>query len=370
MIDTVVLETQSLSEKTANKIENLSISRFAVDFELNSMLYKITTKELKGSYDSRVRIVVKRDRIESKWDMRTNKTFGELVASEPYLRIELSLHKFILGHNIKGGSDDLVSQVKYVANKLNELLDVDLGNPDNFVVRRLDYARAYKLTKKQIKGYFQGLNNAEYPRRRVLKYDDTGIYFPGFYTTLKMYDKGSEFKKHDKKFLKNILDEKELHRLEKMAENVLRIEVEIKSKKLKDMYNKKLPLVKEIDMTKIKEQFEVELMRVLKVSDKSRKLYNNIDEVQRVLENNYSDAHILFGTWFRLSTQGESIVRNSMAKSTYYRHLKKLKEVGVTWNHTNLKVVENNIVELEFNPLANKHEIITNEVENKIKKAI
>lgn len=366
MIDTVVLESPYISEKQAKAIEYLSTLRAGIDIQEGELLYKIITGNLKGTYDSSIRINLKRDKIESFYDTRHRKTYQKLVDTKPYIVIELSLHKFILGHNIYGGSDNLEIQVKHLIEFLNKQFEITLPDYKEFIVKRLDYARAFKLDKASIEVFFKGLNNANYPRRRSLKYDDSGIYFPGFTTTLKFYDKGIEFKKHDRKKLRKILSPKEVMLLEKKAENVLRIEIEMKAKKLKDIYNGKLPKVKEFNIYYAYEQWEVEVMRVLKTSQESRKLYNTIDEVQRILYTTYSDANTLLGTWYRLSTQGYDTVKKSMPKTTFYRHVSKLKQVGIVWNHTNIQVLPNNLKCYNFNPLYSDEEMLEDEIELKL----
>lgn len=357
MIDTIVIQSPFLSDEVAKKIHYLSNLKASIDIKSEEFIYKIVTSELKGSWDSSIRVNLKRDMIISEYDLNTRKTYGKLVDTEPYLKIECSLHKLILGHNIYGGSDDLLNQVQYLINLLSNSFDILLPSASEFVITRIDYAKSFKLDDDTIKVFFKGLNNASYPRRRVLKYDTTGIYFPGFYSTLKFYDKGVEFSKHDKKKLKKILTPGKVKCLEKASKNVLRIEIEVKSKKLKSLYNK-MPKINEINIDDIRAQWEVEVMRVMKVSKDSRKLYNTIDDVQKVLFISYSDASQLLGTWYRLSTQGYDEVKNSMSKSTFYRHISKLKKVGVVWNHTNIQVIENDLQFYDFNPLKSNLELI------------
>lgn len=368
MIDTIVLQSPYLNHLIASKIHDLSVIKSSIDVSNGDLQYKIVTSQLPGTYDSSIRVRLMHERLVSEYDANTKKTLTYYIASEPYIIIECSLHKLVLGHNAFGGSDNLIIQVDYLINLLNKAYDIILPDTSNFIVKRIDYAKAFKLDSNSINVFFKGLNSATYPRRRVLKYDDTGIYFPGFYTTLKFYDKGVEFKKHDKKRLQKHLKPNEVLEIEEKANNVLRIEVEIKSKKLKSIYEK-FPTVNEININDLIEQWEVEVMRVLKVSDKNRKLYNQMNDVQRVLFSTYSDAHVLLGTWYRLCTQDYNEVKNSMSKSTFYRHVKKLKDVGVIWNHTDVQVEKTNIIHYDFNPLNTDIELIEDDIIKKLKYA-
>ena len=46
------------------------------------------------------------------------------------------------------------------------------------------------------------LGNSYFSRRKLKKFNDTGLYWSGSTTTLKLYHKGAEFKTHDRNRLK------------------------------------------------------------------------------------------------------------------------------------------------------------------------
>lgn len=356
MIDTVVLETPFIDELTALKIEDISVTRFGIDYLENKILYKFTTKELKGTYDSSIRININRTRWISRYDLSSRQNIAVKEDCQPFLRIELSLHKFFLGHNIYGGSNDLNYQVKKFIYFLESEFQVELPSYSLYTVRRLDFAKVYNLGEN-ISDFFEGFSNVYYPRRRVRKYDNTGLYFPGSYTTLKLYNKYVEFKKHDKKRLRHFLSPNEIKELENKARGILRVEVEFKSRKLKDMYNE-LPKVKDINIKDFENHFNVELMRIFKVGKDKMKLYNNSTDVERVLKSKYgTGSNVLIATWYRLTIFGYDKVKNDTAKSTFYRHIKKLRDAGVSWNHTDIIKTDNNVVEFIFNPLNTNLEI-------------
>lgn len=356
MIDTIVLESPSLSEAVASNIEKLSIVRFGIDCEQNETLYTFTNKELKGSFDASIRIQVKREKYISIRYPEFKKNITEKVVCKPYLIVECSLHKFFLGHNIYGGSNNIKYQVDKLITFLEKELNINLPYYNTWKVRRIDYAKVYDLGEN-IESFFRGFSNVYYPRRRVQKYDTSGIYFPGTYTTLKLYDKGKEFLKHDRKRLLHHMCIKKVNMLKNIAEGKLRIELEVKSRKLKDMYGD-LPYVNDIDIIDIENQFNVELKRVFKLGADKMKLYNNSEDVEKILNKNYgSSSGTLLGTWYKLSIFGYDYVKDTMPKSTFYRHVNKLRDVGISWNHTDITKKENNIIEFVFNPFNTDLEI-------------
>lgn len=345
MIDTIVLNSPFIDELSAQKIESLALQRLGIDFEINKVLYTFTTKELKGTYDSSIRINIKRERFVNIKDKFTIKE-----SCNPYLQIECSLHKFFLGHNIYGGSDDIKTQVLLLITFIENQFEVSLPYYLDFTISRIDYARVYNLGD-YIDNFFKGFSNVYYPRRACFKYGNTGLYFAGTYSTLKLYNKHEEFKKNDSKKLKKILSPTQLDELKDKSKGILRIEIEVKSRKLKQLYNNNLPTVNDIQINDIINQFNLELKRIFKIGEKKMKIYNNSSDVEKVLYSYYgTQGNIYLGTWYRLSVNGYKSVKNSMSESTFYRHIAKLKDAGVSWNHTDISITDNKVVQFVFNP--------------------
>lgn len=356
LIDTIVLNSPFLDKNCAIKIEEISVQRSGIDFELGELMYRFTTKELKGTYDSSIRVNIKRERFVNVKDMRTLKKVTIKEDCDPYLQVECSLHKFFLGHNIYGGSDDVKKQVLFLVLFLEEQFNISLPFYEDWIISRIDYARVYNLGEN-INNFFEGFSQVYYPRRQVQKYGNTGLYFPGTYTTLKLYNKHEEFKKHDSKKLKKILSPTKLKELRDTSKGILRIELEVKSRKLRDIYNE-LPLVKDIKIEDIKNQFNVEILRIFKVSEKNMRIYNNSSDVENILREKYGNqGNIYLGTWYRLSVNGYENVKKTMSESSFYRHISKLKDAGVSWNHTDIVKCENKVIEFVFNPLNTDLEI-------------
>ena len=371
MIDTVTLITPWITEKTAEIIESISEIKIGIDNETKEQLYYFTTKRLKGSFDYRIRLSVKREKWVSIRTPGQDKATAQLVKCKPYVEIECSLHKFHLGHNIYGGSDDLIFQVKnliqYIEYELKCKILKDQKDFWDIQIKRIDYAKVYKVPSTEY--FFKGFSNVYYPRRQPKKqqYGDTGLYFASRYTTLKLYDKHAEYKKNDYKRIKYYHGEQEADRLLDFSKNILRVELEIKAQKLKHLYDH-LPTIKEINIDDLDKQFQTELNRIFKMNIDSEgsedmknyiKYYNNSKDVQNRLISLYGTrlANTLLGTWYRLSVDGYESVKAHMNERTFYRHINQLKVANCTWNHTDIIQNDSNVIQWCFNPIGSEYEI-------------
>lgn len=373
MIDTITIESLSISEDVAQKIEKQSILRQGIDMKNQEIFYQITTSQLLGSFDSSLRIVVKRQRLKSTYDWRSRKNVVNNVNCKPYLLVECSPHKLILGHNVYGGSNDFQGYCRFLIKFIEESFNVLLPDFRIWHVRRIDYAEVFDLGSiESVLEYFRGLNSAVYSRRSANKYGLTGTYYPGGSTTVKFYCKGEEFRKHDKVRLKKFLDDDKLYKIEEIAKRLLRVEVEIKSRKLKnDFKSKYLPCVKDIKLEYLQSLYENEIKKIIKEGDSSMKTVRNAQGVQNRLYSLFSSqkASVMLGTWYMFTTLGEDYAKTQMSESTFYRHKKDLKDSGISWLGTNVTLKDSNLIPLDFTPLL-KDVRIFNHTDEKIIKAL
>ncbi|MCX7746601.1 MAG: phage/plasmid replication protein, II/X family [Clostridia bacterium] len=331
-IDTIKLMAY-IDEETANKIMNFCTLRQAIDLSTGDCLYEITTGSLAGSYDSRISIKVAKD-------------------FEYYVVVECSLHKIILGHNVYGGTDDMLAGVNYLHNFLQNLIGIQF--PFCFrkwKLMRIDLAEVFELDCfEAVQEWFKGLNACDYPRRKVRRYGLESICAYGSTTGLKFYHKGVEFWAHDRKRLKNL--NYDLFELQEKANRILRTEVEIKARKLKSMYGE-YPMIGKVKYADLLNVYDVEVKRFLKEGCNDMKMVRNVNDVNFRLNEMYSDqlAGQLLGTWYRLTTLGEDGTKKVIKKATYYRHVKLLKDAGISWHGTDVVKLENSIVPADFVPV-------------------
>lgn len=342
-LDTISLKSPYVSLEVAEAVQNECIKRQGIDIKTGELLYEITTGSLKGSYDNKISVKVENSEYVD----------GKIVFSEPYITIEASVHKAMMGHNIYGGPQDIKKSCEYLIKLVERIIQVELPDYNLWQLVRIDVAEVYELPSfEAVQEWFKGLNTADYPRRSVTRYGLSGIYAQGSTTTLKFYHKGVEFTKHDKSRLKSIFHDDKLMSLQAYANKIIRCECEIKARKLKYDFGH-MPLVSEVSNEYINNVHDVEVKRFLKEGVKMMLLVSNAHEVKARLYEMYSPAlaGTLLGTWYQLTTLGEDSVKKSLPKRTYYRHIKQLKDLAISWHCTDVILKKHSLIPLGFAPV-------------------
>lgn len=228
--------------------------------------------------------------------------------------------------------------------------NVKLPGIEKWFLYRIDVAKCFDLgNQDNVVEYLKSLGKCRYPRRNITPYSYGGINCPGTVTTLKIYNKYLEFKKHDlKKFkdrdfqLNNYLD---------YIQGFVRFEVEIKKKKLIEMYGKNLKHIKVKDLAY--KDFEKvwcdEFMKLLGIIEKDLEIVRGKDEVKRRLLTLYGNAKgmRLFNFYCSIQLNGLDFVKCDMSKSTYYRQIADLKNARIDYSQT-YQIEECNL--FYFNP--------------------
>lgn len=319
---------------TADLVKMACIRRSGVNIVDGEMIYCITNGSLEGSFDSRISV-----RVLNESDLYGNETDYRVL-------IEGSLHKAVCGHNVFGGPVDLVKTVEWFIKRIGGLLGVELPDSRDWELRRVDVAYCFGLgTLDAVLEWFQWFKMANYPKRKPSIYYG-GIYFPGQTTTLKFYSKGLEFKKHDKKRLSGFITDTWIEWLQTIANGILRVEVEVRGKLLKKIFNG-YPLIRDlIGYDGFEKIYENEVNKVLKDHneevEKMRLIVRKSDDVVRRLNEVYNKrlSSSLLGTWFKLTTLGYERTLVEMCKATFYRHVNQLKEAGISWNGSDVVIGE------------------------------
>ncbi len=378
MLDTVKLKSPPLGEDQAAEIERECLRRSAVHMGTGELVYELTSGSLEGSWDSRVSVRVLRsewvyvepekrvtvDETEHRykamwrmtgdgWQRRARKGrdrrvaevkpgYSVLVLCEPYVVVEGSIHKAMMGHNVYGGPEDWLSAVRWFIFELIDRHQLMLPLPaDRWEVRRADWAECYELPDfAAVEEYVWGLNSAQYPRRSVARYGQESIFAPGRTTALKAYHKGLEFAKHDSRRLSCHLPARDLEELQHRANRILRWETSVKAKKLDADHSGK-PLVSEISTEYLRKLHYREVRRLVREGEAEVKTVRKQKDVRDRLLQVYDQrkAGLLLGTWHQLVTLGEKETRRHIPPRTYYRHKKQLIEAGVTWVGSDVLVV-------------------------------
>ena len=183
MLDTVRLRSPAIDAGTAWKVEQSCQRRQALEIATGELLYSLTTGALAGSWDERVSVRVMRE----EWTVLPGRREAQLVPCEPYVLLEGSVHKALLGHNVWGGPLEPVAACRWLVADVADRLRVELPTADLWTVLRADWAEVYDLGSfEAVQEFLHGLRLAEMPRRKPRTYPG-GCYFPGDTTTVKLY---------------------------------------------------------------------------------------------------------------------------------------------------------------------------------------
>lgn len=366
-LDTVKLRSPYIDDGLATWLENQCILKSGVDLASGEILYEITSGELEGSWDSRISFQVKRD------EWRTVSGRLDLFPCQPYILVECSWHKFFYGQNVYGIVDNFRDSAVIVIELIGDLLGlVDakmdwtaFPHADKWEVRRVDWAEVFQLTPAAINEFFRGISQCKFPRRNQssAKYGTNAVYFPGKFTTLKLYHKGPEFKKHDRLRVKRSLlatflhqlgeDQraryvdgkvvKKLDALQRLADNRIRVEVEVHADKLQNDFNGKFPTVAEMTDEYLREVHDKEVFKLLREGKSEMETVRQSDQVKARLNRicGKRKANALYAFWLQLAARGEDVIRDEYSRTAFYRNRKSLVEAGISWLSSNVIIVAN-----------------------------
>lgn len=336
MIDTIKIFTK-ISAETYSKIKSLSVIKRSFKADTGEIFYDIVNGHLEGSFDS---------------SLSVRPVEGDIYGfiNDYILIVEGSCHKIVFGQNAYNGFYDLQFIVKYLKSFVENAYNIKLPAYNEWYLKRIDIAKCFDFKNQQrVKDYINNLKMLEYPRRQPKHFKDCGIYFSGTTTTLKIYNKLLEFNKNDRYKLKNRQDFNLFEHMNKI-QGFCRFEIEIKNKKLiklcEDIYNVKLKNVKccYIDYEMLEKIWCDEFMKVIKLNYNDLEKVSDKNSVLKRLKNNYNSTYAinLYQFYLSLCVDGCKAVRDSMSKSTYYRKINELKNIGVDFCSNNISIVYKN----------------------------
>jgi len=347
MLDTIRLQSPAISEKLYTLLKSQSMEKICIDNKNEIEVYSFTSNDLTGSFDNRIMIQVREDALKRFFSLDKGKYVTENFPCDPYLVVEFSIHKFFSGHNIDNGFNNLISRFHKVIHFFNKTFGERFPNFLEWQILRLDYAETFKID--DIVNYFKYLNNCQYPRRKIMRYN-TAIFVPGTTTSIRIYSKEHEFQVHDLKKLKNKSDTDILDLLRK-SKNMLRCEVQINKRKITSLNGGKPMLIKNYNLKVIQSCYEAEVLKLFQIKEHNRR-YNDVKEVNQYLYNNYDRnlASTYFATYTSLCAFGKDVTKANMSESTYYRHLKFFKDSGISFTNSDIKIISDENVYKDFVP--------------------
>jgi len=360
VLDTVKLTSDLVPEELARAVELQLVRRLAVRESTGEVLYDFTSDQLLGDYDHRVRVVVNRQRWEVPGDVRSrrlqrvaspareHRVEPVLVPCAPFLEVEGSIHKSMLGHNISAGPESLLPACSWFLDHITAGLSLPPGSlppATAWFVRRVDWAEAFGLDFAGVQAYIRGLGNAAFPRRKVSRWGDETIMFAGSTTAVRQYHKGPEFAKHDYARLKRVLGSEAVVGLQWRANELLRSEVEIKARKL-DTDFQGPPTVGQLSDAYLAGLYDREVARMMREREDAPPIVRTAEAVRERLYRVYSarQAAALFGSWLSFAALGEDQARVKMSRRTFYRHRAELAAAGCSWHQSDVVLREHGLV--------------------------
>lgn len=337
MIDTIKIYAQ-ITKNIYYKIRESAIYKTSYSRRTGQLFYEIVTGSLEGSYSSSLGV---RTDIGSKYGF----------VDSYVVEIEGSYHKLMLGYNSHNGFYNLQEIVQDLINAVSYDFGVPLPPLEEWYLQRVDVAICYDLgDNAEVRRYINNLSLCSYPRRNIKHFQDQSIYSSGSTTTLKIYNKKLEFRKHDMKkmFNSNFSIENYL----KEIDGFVRFECEIKKKKLKDFYKCDHIFVISVKYEDLKEVWSEEFMKLLKYFDSDLELVRKKEDVERRIATYYANKQrkslTLYNFYLALMIEGKTSLQKKMSSTTFYRNMQILKELHIDTSQKYTLVDEGSAV--EFNP--------------------
>ena len=324
MIDTIKIYTE-IDKATYDKIKSMAVVKNSVDNHKSQLLYEIINDHLDGSFDSRLSV-----RVDSGVKY-------QFVDKGYCLEIEGSYHKIVNGYNSHNGYCDLQFICENLIQMVELAYDIELPSLEKWYLQRVDIAVCYDLEKQEnVKSYINSLSRCSYPRRNAKFFYDESLYLSGTTTTLKIYNKLLEFKKHDmKKFSNN----KEFNLLGYMKniDGFIRFECEIKKKMLKKIYNseKHIEIIK-VRYEELKKVWCEEFMKILQFIQNDLEIVRGRQAVFERLQKLFksSRANQLYYFYCSIQLNGLKDIKLNTSSSTYYRNIKDLKQAKIDFSQS------------------------------------
>jgi len=322
MIDTVKIYTE-IDFNLYNQIYNKSIIKTSYSKSSGVVFYEIVNDHLDGSYDSKLSVRVG---CGSKYQF-TEKGY--------FIEIEGSYHKIMFGYNSHNGFYNLnkisLNLIELVENAYN----IKLPNLSSWYLQRVDIAICYDLkSQENVKSYINSLSRCNYPRRNAKFFYDESIYLSGTSSTLKIYNKLLEFRKHDiKKFIDTDFD---LINYLNTIQGFVRFECEIKKKLLKKIKEEKHIKIIDITYNDLKQIWSDEFMKIIKFVKNDLEIVRNREDVLKRLKEYCKPAKAmrLYNFYCAIQLNGENVIKSQISRSTFYDNIKELKNYKIDFSQS------------------------------------
>ena len=339
MIDTVKI-IAPISKEIYYKILSFSDVKKSFSVSTGELYYEIVSSSLEGSYSSSLSVRVMSGSVFG--------LFNDVIV------IEGSYHKISKGQNAYDG----YTSVQEVCLGLIKLVEIayktKLPALRHWFLQRIDVTNCFDLhDNTNVCRYINNLSKCRYPRRKLRFYDDESIYVSGKSTTLKIYNKLLEFRKNDMNKIRKT--EFDVITFMNRIKGFIRFEVEVKKRKLVDLYKTKFIRVDRINYDDLLKVWSDEFMKLLKLCDGDLKPINDKDKIEVRLFRKFGKirGRNLYNFYLAILFDGFKNVKSRMCDSVYYRNLSDLKKANIDLSQTQRVIFEEEEF-IDFNPFTYK----------------
>lgn len=345
MIDTIRIMSPYISKDAELAVYRLcKMHRLLVNTETGQIEWEFFSGEIRDSWDSRISL-----RIVDEEVFRQNGVPMKRKSVHARLCVECSIHKAMLGHNVFGGPERIKPAVRWLIDELEIAMNCDLPDSMEWELQRIDWAEIFQYSA--VRAWFKCLKHLYYPRRgeSAIKWEDTSFWVSTSMVYVKCYQKGPEFMQHDYKKIVQCKGVPMAELLKQVSNNMLRFEVEIRSRKLKQIHKveHRDVLIKEVNDELLKEVWVSEMGKILQFEMNVTEIYCDTYAVHKrlqVTDMTKRKQLALMGTWQMFSTLGEEHCKEMIPKSTLMRHKLELKKLGISWSSTDSMLIKEDVI--------------------------
>jgi len=245
---------------------------------------------------------------------------------------ELSIPKFLYGHNLyMVNATDTIKALNDLRSIFVSAFD-DFPSVDIWEVTRIDLCYNWSLgTYGHANSLLGIIRSFEYPRRKSWNYPSS-IYSHSQISTVKWYLKFDEFRAHDLRYIRKYsMDEAE--RLLRLSADILRFEVELRSRAIKEEFDKVKPLVHNI-LKEDKILYILNKFFARSMNQQSTVISSNYDNYLRLLRYSKSPTKAiqLYQVYRLLHSdikEDRDFLIKTYSRMTIYRYKKAFQKSGV-----------------------------------------
>jgi len=319
MIDTVRFKINT-DKNTIDKIKLKSIETKRTDLSNNNLIFKVYNSVINvGSYKRGINI---------------------FIADEQTLFMELSIPKFVYGHNVfLYYPTEFIKTSDSIYTALFDYFGC-FPTTNNWEITRLDICYSWKLdSQEEAQKLLNKINAYKYPRKQHYSYN-TAIMATSNYYSVKWYLKKDEFLVHDLKHFFRTGNQELGHNLSSLSEGIIRFEVSMRRQCLSYYLKKHTISIFDINL-----EFAQKMLNKFfgKYFNFVKPKYQNVHDILEKLNKIYSlemtkNLFLYLQNYNSPNPAQKSILKYLIPESTQrrYRALLKKADIGSNLFHVGL----------------------------------